>query len=384
MSQQGLSRPSQVTVAGGLGVAGALIFVLALFDAMSATRTVGAQNAVAEMLASPPYDGLGVTVDEMLGFIRVALMVMGAVAAVAFVFAFYLFRRHNGARIGFTVSAVVLFPGLLGTMGLGFATIMISIAAIGLWSEPARDWFAGRPPRSKPAHREPRHQARASVPVSSQDQPPPSPYPFGAPMPPGAPQGPAAGPAAPPYAPVPSDWPAHQGAYPPPGVPDADKRPGSVVWAVVLTWVFASLTTGLMAVVLVLLAGSQAKFEERVQREIDGDATLRDLGVTADQLMTYVWATCIVLLLWSVAAVVIAVFAYRRANWARILLAVSALGAAVVSLLGILTVVAIGTLIPAVVVVFLLFGRSASAWYGRRPQHPTAPYSPPPGRNQPW
>ena len=131
---------------------------------------------------------------------------------------------------------------------------------------------------------------------------------------------------------------------------------------------------------MVVLATSRAEFEARLQERVDADAQLRSLGLTATELMPFVWTVCVGSVIWSLVAVVIAYLAFRGVGWARIVLAVSASGAALVSLIGILGILPIFTLVPSVATVVLLFTRSANAWYSRT----TRAAAPPPARDRPW
>ena len=148
MTDPVLQRPRQVTVAAGIGLVGCLVLVIDLFDTMAHTRTVDARDGIASFLSKPPGDGLGLSVDQVLELWRVVLLLSGALAAAAFVMGIFLIQRHNGARIGFTVAAGLL---LLAMPAVGVVPVVLAVAATGLWSEAARDWFAGRAPRPKPA-----------------------------------------------------------------------------------------------------------------------------------------------------------------------------------------------------------------------------------------
>jgi hypothetical protein len=87
----------------------------------------------------------------------------------------------------------------------------------------------------------------------------------------------------------------------------------------------------------------------------------------------------VVILVWCLIAIVLAVLAFLRMGWARILLALSAGASALLSLVLILSVISVFTLIPAVATVILLFTRSSNAWFARRPPEPSYPGPPPAG-----
>ncbi|HSV37854.1 MAG TPA: hypothetical protein VLI04_03765 [Nocardioidaceae bacterium] len=371
MSEQGLRRPRQVTISTGIGLAGCFILLIGLFDSMAHTRTVDARDSVADFLSKPPGEGLGLSVAEALDLWRVTLYVAGGLAAAAFVFGIYVFQRHNGARIGFTVVTALL---LLAMPLVGIMPILLAIAAVRLWTEPARDWFAGRTPRQKPA------RETAVEPPSEWTPPPP---------PPQAPVSGALPPASYPYGapPEPVSWaPPQLLSYQPPMPPRApDRRPGSVVWATVLTWVFSGLTGLVMALIALFAVVDQATFKEELQKQLDSDAQLRSLDVSVDQLLGFVIVICAAVALWALAAAVVAIFAWRRQPWARIMLVISASGAALFSLVAILGILPILTLVPSIATVFLLFSKSSNAWYAGRPATPQQPKpQTPPKQNGPW
>jgi len=383
MSEQGLQRPRQVTVSTGIGLVGCLILLIGLFDSMAHTRTVDARDTVTDFLSKPPGEGLGLSVAEALDLWRVVLYVAGGLAAAAFVLGIYIFQRHNGARIGFTVVTALL---LLAMPVVGLMPILLAIAAVRLWTEPARDWFAGRAPRRKavpenvtaserPSEAPPEQPEAQEPPVSS--APPPSPYPYGVPPEP-APWAPPFPTYQPPMPQPPMYQPPMPGAAP-------DKRPASVVWATILTWVFSGLTALAMGAIALLAAADSDTFRDELQSQLDSDAQLRGLDVSVDQLLGFVIVVCALMAVWAVGAAIVAIFAWRRHSWARIMLVISAAGAAIFSLIAILGIVPVATLIPAVATIFLLFTKSANAWYAGRPagqQRPTAP--PPPRQGGPW
>jgi len=79
---------------------------------------------------------------------------------------------------------------------------------------------------------------------------------------------------------------------------------------------------------------------------------------------------------------VLAVFAWRRSNAARITLVVSAASAAFLSLLAITSIVSALNMLAAGATVALLFLGGANAWYSRKPAF--RGYGPGPGQGQPY
>ena len=134
------------------------------------------------------------------------------------------------------------------------------------------------------------------------------------------------------------------------------------------------------------------------------------MQVTQEQMLAVTWTMVGVGLFWCLAAAVLAVAAFRRSKAGRIGLAVSAGMTALVSLLLVLSGVAVVSLVLGIAVLVLLFTGGANEWYARRTpghvppggppwgppdphhqpfgqppgqqQHPPPP--PPPGRAKPW
>lgn len=436
-----------------MGIAGGFLVVLGLMDAMVDTRTVEARDAVTRLLDRPPYSGMGLSVDQMLSAWRVVVLVAGGLASTAFVCAIYVFRRHNGARIAFTVAAGLL---VLAIPVVGVLPVVLAVAAIGLWSEPARDWFAGRKPRpvatEVPAGRHrgqghggqlpasptgwlhndgsnepPSRPPAGPAPTAGQpggEQPPPSEYPYGSgqgqglgesvPQEPGQPvQYPPPGAPQPGYPPqpypaqsypgqpyqqqAPQPYPpqhqqqAHaqpylQQGYPygyPPQQPPTSGRPSSVTLAAILTWASAGVVLLVCLVGLLFTVIAHDDFVAELEKRIQTDASLQDLDLTGDQLASILIGTFVVLAIWCLIAVVVAFFAFRGRQWARIVLTVSTAVAALISLIGILSLVSLLTLVPSVATLVLLFTRSSNAFFrGNRSAAPPPQQQYTPGA--PW
>jgi hypothetical protein len=156
--------------------------------------------------------------------------------------------------------------------------------------------------------------------------------------------------------------------------PDADKRPGTVTTAAVLTLVFSALSVVLFAIAAVALSVERNSFLE----EIENEPGLED--ISADDLFAVMMVLIGVFLVWSLVAIVLAVLVMRRSNVARILLVISAAMTALVSLLTILSVVTVVPLVAAVAVVVLLLTGRARDWFARRTEAPPMPM----GTTQPW
>jgi len=477
------ARPSQVTMAGWVAVVGSVLLVLTLFDAVSRLHTLEVRETVDEFLSTPPGNGLGLDIPQVVEIMRWLMLFSGAAAAAATVLAIYVLQRHNAARVGFTVAAVVIMLTAPVSIAGGFLPVMIAFSAIMLWTKPARDWFSGaspepasssprskqardafaaqqprtrvegqalssenRPPNEPPAGSGQEAGTGASgsgdetqpwpkMPEGSADRPvppptqgfgtppgqgegqqggpqqqaghtfPPQPYgeqpsygqpqgrPYGEQPPYGQPQSPPYG-QQPPYGGYPPQYgqqpygqpPYGQSYYGAPPV-DPDRRPTTVAIAAWVTWALSALTL----VLFVLTAFALAAGGDDLVRQVEQDPSFREQfdeqlrDITTDQILAALWVFVAVSIFWAAAAIVLAWFAYRRANWARITLVVSSAMTLLLSLLGI----PFGLLhtLGAGAVIVLLFTGGANEWFTRRPAAqgypgPFQPYGQPPQQGQ--
>lgn len=427
MSEKSTSaRPSQVTVACWVAVIGSALLVLTLFDSAGRLRSVEFRDAVEEFLATPVGAGLGLDVQQIVEILRVLMLVSGAAAAAALVLAIFVLQRHRGARIGYTIAAVIVMVTAPASGSL--FPVMLAFAAMMLWTKPARDWFAGVPvgasgrsgadrsafdsPAADPSrhHREtvvtqdstPSDRPDPHIPEDSGERPlPPPTEGFGAPegsrpdapqgSQPSAPQGgPSYGqPAYPPYAYPPQGQGPYAGGYPPAPPTPRDRRPTNVTIATWLTWGLSAFTLfGFVMVAFVLLVA-----RDDFLSQVEQNPTLQDQldGIDPDQIIAGLWVVVVISLVWCLAAIVLAWFAFRGANWARIVLVVSAGATALFSILSF--PVGLLHLLGAGAVIALLFTGGANEWYARQSSRPGggqvayqpygAPYGHPPYGQQP-
>ncbi len=374
--QKPLARPRQVTTAGVMGVVGSALVVLSLFDALQRLRSVEMREAVDEFLAEPPGEGLGVSTGWAIDVLHGLVLFSGALAAVAAVLAIYVFQRHQAARIGFSIVAALLL--ITSPFSSGAMAMIVAFAAVMLWGQPARDWFAGREPapvpsvsgerrpdpwalpgaRTETPQEPPRAPEQSGAPAH--DQPPPAAYPFGSRPDPG-------------WAPPAYDQQPGTPTWAAGTTQDPDRRPASVIVATAITWLFAGLSTFVFLIVVLMLMFGQDALVEAIR----ADARFDEMNVSMDDLLAALWVGSSIAIFWSLSAIILAVLAFRRIGWARIVLAVSAAITALVSigagLAGLVMVV------PAAATVGLLFSRGANAWYSRKPRS----FTPPPQNGPP-
>jgi hypothetical protein len=143
-----------------------------------------------------------------------------------------------------------------------------------------------------------------------------------------------------------------------------DSRPGTVTAAGWITLILSGLTALLYAfITLALLVVKDELLPEL-------DKALADQGTTsefsAEDAYGIFVAVLVAFAVWSVIVCVLAVFAMRRSNVARILLVISSSVAAVLGVLGIKSLVSAVWVVACVAVVIMLFTGGANDWYARR------------------
>ena len=413
--QKSYPRPRQVTTAAIIGAVGGALLVLSLFDSVGRLQTVEMRDAVEEFLAEPPGDGLGVSVAWVLDALHVVMLVNGALAAVATVLAVYLFWGHRGARIGFTVTAGILV--FTSPFSGGVLAVLLAVAAVMLWSRPAREWFAGRDPavptadevfaarrreqpdpswappsvrpdRADPAGWSPDRDRSGDGPGGPEadgaggpsrspsedgpareerpsDRPPPAMHRFGDP--------------------VRQPWqpPAPQ-LHASPAQPASTGRPGAVVGAALLTWTLTSLVLLVFGVTVAMLMGAQDALLDSIAQ----DPAAATLDMPTTDLLALLWVVSAVVIFWCLCAVALGVLVLKRQGWARVLLTISSvmtiLVSAAVGVTGMnlgVALVCMVYVVAAGLTIVLLYTRRSSDWFSgyASPRLGPPPYNGPGG-----
>jgi len=160
-----------------------------------------------------------------------------------------------------------------------------------------------------------------------------------------------------------------QGAYPSYGEPAKDSRPATVTAAGVITLVTSGLMFVLLAVslVTVLAAGPDSDYVQDIVDEMaQQNAAYEDFSA---QTIVNIAAVGIAIALgWALIAMLLAIFAMRRSNAARIGLVVSAalvcVPTALVGLAGAFLMLLLSA--ACIIVIICLFAGGAGGWYARR------------------
>ena len=361
-------RPRQVTLAAWMIMGGSLLVVASVFERVAGLNALETQQAIEEFLAEPPGSGLALDVEGVIGVIRVMAMVAAGCAAAAGILGFHVLKGSRSARLAVTVLAVPLFVS--GLVAGGFLSSLVAAATVLLWLEPSRDWFDGKPARQQPEPE--RRAARRPDRSDSHERSLPPDSPPGSP-----PSSPANGQASAPattgprphegFGAVPATlaqagttWPGEQAPHQHQGPQPAPERPDSVLWACILTWVFAGAAgLSMAALALVVVASPEMFFEELRRRDPEFDSQ----GFSDAALRSAIYVMAGITVVWSTVATVLAILLFRRVRWARLALAVCAAGAGVVCLLASVgSLVMVAPMIASAVTFSLLLRREVRAW----------------------
>ena len=225
--------------------------------------------------------------------------------------------------------------------------------------EPSRQ----QPPAYPPPQQNPYGQPPTSPPTdqpASQPEPPASQpeQPFGQPAPQQGYGQPQYG--QPQYGQPQYGTPAPPSGYGNPTGPDPDKRPTTVTIAAVVTMVLSGITLA----ILVIGTAALGIARDEVVDQLEGEPGLE--GIDPSQIVSVLFVVFGAFIVWCLIAIVLAIFAMRRSNGARIGLVVSSALTAALSLLAITSGTSIITLVAAIAVIVCLFAGGASQWYSRK------------------
>lgn len=363
------SRPQKVTMACLLAGAGSLIVLISTVTMLADWAPREVRSEVETMVDQPPLDAYDLGVDQVLEWMRLAMMMVAAASVAAIILAIYAARRHKGSRIALTVvsatsSLVFVASGLAGLLPAAMAIVCIVL----LWSRDANDWFkperarkraeaaaragvgsvAGSSPDSStqalPDPGDPSSPGAAEPP--EQQQPRPADVPFGS-----APRTVAR----PPYA---------TGRPPAPRAASA-KLPGTVLAAVLTATVMAGavVLAGLVVVAGYATAPADLGTELLDNPALENNPQIESLGWTAQTLGEIVVYSMVGLLVLALVAIGAALWVLRRSNAARIVLVV--LSGVTIALSVVATIVGIPWIVAAIAVIVLLYRPSSNDYFRR-------------------
>lgn len=387
MANATTARPQKVTTACIVAGGASVVVLVSIVSALSSWGSVEVRDQIANALSSGPVDGV-ISVDQAMSLLRVVLMGIGAASAAAVVLAVFTAKRHRGAWIALSVLSLltaVTFV-LAGVAGILPALLGVMVVTL-LWSKEARAWFSGQPipaasnrtdttdrspeqgasDRSTPAAVEQtgeRDTVAAPVrpPSDESDQPAPASRPYA--TPPGVlpPQQPA--PYGSPQQPAPygsPQQPAPYGAWNPP-IPTPTGKPRALTVAVAVAVVMSALTALVFGLNVAVYLASPSSYADLIAEQpmITDSDLLKDLGMTAAQFATVMFALSLAITVVALAAIGSALWMLMRQQAARIVFTV----VTGIAMLFSAAAVPFGLvlLVPEIWCLFLVWRRDVTAW----------------------
>lgn len=276
-------RPTPVTLACLFVGFSSLLVIVNLMAALSDWGSISMQEGLEDVLTTEPVASLNLTMDQLLGYLRIAAQVVIVLAVAAGVLAIYAARGHEPSRwvlSGLLVLTAITFAAS-GVAGL-LPGLLAAVCVSALWGRDARRWFAEKNGRPVPERADTRTAGAATPPATD---------PFA--------QGPATQ--------VPAPATTAHADVPPPG---PNRRPRSLELAVWLTVGFSTMTVlaGLLGVLAITL-GADA-YRQALEEPGFAQDLMRGSGWTTDAMITFLR---IAMISW----VVLGLLGLAAALWAR-------------------------------------------------------------------
>ncbi len=347
-------RPSQVTVASWMIMIGSVFVVLMVWDRIAGLHSLESRQALQSVLDNPGVKGSGLQVGDLILVVRTLGMVAAGCATAMVVLGYQALHRSRTARVILSVLAFPLFVGGLAVGG--FVSSGVAAAVATLWLGPARAWFDGREPAAaEPAVR----PGQTTDPVRPPGQHPST---YGAPSAPPAQAASASEIWAPPPTSVYDARAAAGFGAVPAQRPATGNRPTTVLWACVITWIFAGVTALTLVVSMTFLAANSSAVLDKMHEQ---NPALSQQGLSDHAILVVCFVFCSLCIVWCLVAAGCATLVFRRVRWSWVALVVSTSGVAALCLLGIIgSVVTLVPLAAAGVTLALLVRPESRRWFG--------------------
>lgn len=342
-------RPRQVTMAAWVVILGSVFIVFSAYDRIAALHSLEMQEAIRDFLDEPLGKGLGLSLNDARGMLRVLVLIAAACGAAGAVLGFRLLSGSSSARLALTILAAPIF--IAGASVASIVAAFVTGAIVSLWWQPARNWFAGLPPVERsPDSRRAIDEVADPRPLLAPERDRPVPHERAL--------GTAEGGAAQHTAQLPQPRPASAA---PTG--RGDERPGAVLGASIVTWSMAGLVVLLFGLTGLLMAASPDLLFDELRRQDPGFDTG---GLSDAALARGTVVICAIGVVWSLAAIWFAVMSALGRRWGRTALLISASVAALVCLASVLaSILAVIPLACCAVTVHLLLRPESAEWFRR-------------------
>ncbi|GAA3523481.1 hypothetical protein GCM10022234_19710 [Aeromicrobium panaciterrae] len=136
-------RPPSVTMACVyVGLTSLIVFGY-LVSALSDWGSIELQESVRDALDDPAFDGVNLSVTEVIEWLRRIAYVVVFLSIAGIVFAVFAARGHRGSRVYLTVMCGLAFVGFVAVGGLAglLPAALAVVCAMQLWSPESRAWF---------------------------------------------------------------------------------------------------------------------------------------------------------------------------------------------------------------------------------------------------
>jgi hypothetical protein len=357
-------RPPQVTMAAWLIMVGSVFVVLMVWDRIAGLHTLESRKTLLSMLDQPGIKGLGLGLSDLTTIVKTLSMVAAGCATAMAVLGYQTLQRSRSARVGLTVLAVPLF--LTGLVTGGFVAAAVSAAVGTLWLGPSRLWFRGESPGGAATQRgldavwPPQQSARSTEQPARQPEQPT------------APSGPRE------HRPAYGEWPQAWASPAPPAPPATSpygarpvattartsSRPAALLWATIVTWVFTSLSTIVLAGSMLVLARDSNLVLDKMHAQ---NPNLASQGISDHTILVVCYVMCAAFIAWAVVAAVLAALAFRRVRWAWYALVISTTGVIGICVLGSIgSLLLLVPLAAAAVAISMLVRPEVRRWFGLR------------------
>src|SRR4051794_1218861 len=107
-------RPPQVTIAGGIVIAGSFFVVLQMWDRITGLHSLETRTTLAAYLSDSRLGRDGVALAQLTTIARVSAMAAAAIATATLILGWQVTRRSRGARLVLSVlAAALLLAGIV-------------------------------------------------------------------------------------------------------------------------------------------------------------------------------------------------------------------------------------------------------------------------------
>ncbi len=337
MTSPALIRPQKVTFACLFVGFSSLIALTSIGSTLADWGSIEFREQIVRLIAQEPFSEAGFQINDVLGWLRWALMAGAAVATSGIIFAIWTAKGHQPSRIILTIMCA--FASVLFLAG-GLWGLLPAALAIGcgfyLWAPESRRWFAVKNGKTVPAQ-------KATTPPSTTPEFAPSSV------------------SPPPYPSESTAPPMHNTAS---GSDSAPQRPKAALIASLITLAAAVPVALICAINAIAYLAAPDTYVNLINDQplLRESGVLGDLGMTAASFARVIFAACLVGALLALAAIATAATLLRRSSGGRLTMLTLAGLTLAISIVGF--PVGLPWTAAAIAVIVCLQRRDVKAWFG--------------------